>query len=74
MTTVALLSTSDTDLLTAAAAGERTDVEYRGANPSRILTDDIDDLARVLTKVRDHMRTIPPRSAKPRRASKRRGE
>lgn len=42
---ILLLSTSDTDLLTAAAAGERTDVEYRGANPSRILTDDIDDLA-----------------------------
>ncbi|MFI6793203.1 MarR family winged helix-turn-helix transcriptional regulator [Nonomuraea sp. NPDC050383] len=30
---------------------------------------DIDSLARVLTVVRDHMRTIPPRSAKPRRKS-----
>ena len=36
--------------------------------------DDIDVLARVLTRARDHMRTIPPRSAKPRRTSKRRGE
>jgi DNA-binding MarR family transcriptional regulator len=34
--------------------------------------DDVDDLAHVLTKVRDHMRTIPPRSAKPRRAAGRR--
>ncbi|MFI0453208.1 MarR family winged helix-turn-helix transcriptional regulator, partial [Actinomadura sp. 6N118] len=30
---------------------------------------DIDSLARVLTLVRDHMRSIPPRSAKPRRKS-----
>jgi DNA-binding MarR family transcriptional regulator len=29
--------------------------------------DDIDGLARVLTVVRDHMRSVPPRSAKPRR-------
>jgi DNA-binding MarR family transcriptional regulator len=29
--------------------------------------DDIESLARVLTLVRDHMRTVPPRSAKPRR-------
>ncbi|MEV4020555.1 MarR family transcriptional regulator [Nonomuraea angiospora] len=31
--------------------------------------EDIDSLARVLTVVRDHMRSIPPRSAKPRRKS-----
>src|SRR3954449_1699930 len=29
--------------------------------------DDVESLARVLTLVRDHMRTVPPRSAKPRR-------
>ncbi|MFG2005033.1 MarR family winged helix-turn-helix transcriptional regulator [Spirillospora sp. NPDC048911] len=31
--------------------------------------EDVDSLARVLTLVRDHMRSIPPRSAKPRRKS-----
>jgi DNA-binding MarR family transcriptional regulator len=31
--------------------------------------EDIDSLARVLSVVRDHMRSIPPRSAKPRRKS-----
>ncbi|GGQ31323.1 DNA-binding MarR family transcriptional regulator [Actinomadura coerulea] len=31
--------------------------------------EDVEDLARVLTVVRDHMRSIPPRSAKPRRRS-----
>jgi DNA-binding MarR family transcriptional regulator len=36
--------------------------------------DDVDNLARVLTKVRDQMRTIPPRSAKPRRATARRAK
>lgn len=38
---ILLLSTSDTDLITAAASG----AELRGANPSRILVDDIDELA-----------------------------
>ncbi|UPW09205.1 MarR family transcriptional regulator [Gordonia terrae] len=31
--------------------------------------DDVEDLARVLGKARDYMRTIPPRSAKPRRTA-----
>ncbi|WP_427885505.1 MarR family winged helix-turn-helix transcriptional regulator [Kribbella sp. GL6] len=31
--------------------------------------EDIESLARILTVVRDHMRTVPPRSAKPRRKS-----
>ena len=42
---ILLLSTSDTDLLTAAAAAERDGVELTGANPSRILVDDIPGLA-----------------------------
>ncbi|MET9199098.1 cobaltochelatase subunit CobN [Gordonia sp. NPDC003585] len=42
---ILLLSTSDTDLLTAAAAAERDGVDIAGANPSRILADDIPDLA-----------------------------
>ena len=32
--------------------------------------DDVDALARLLSTARDHMRTIPPRSAKPRRATR----
>lgn len=39
---ILLLSTSDTDLITAAATG----APFRGANPSRILLDEIPDLAR----------------------------
>jgi DNA-binding MarR family transcriptional regulator len=31
--------------------------------------EDVESLARVLTVVRDHMRSVPPRSAKPRRKS-----
>ncbi|MDY6808829.1 MAG: cobaltochelatase subunit CobN [Actinomycetota bacterium] len=38
---ILLLSTSDTDLITAAASG----ADLRGANPSRILVDDVDELA-----------------------------
>ncbi|MXP22121.1 cobaltochelatase subunit CobN [Gordonia sp. HNM0687] len=38
---ILLLSTSDTDLITAAASG----ADLRGANPSRILVDDVDQLA-----------------------------
>ena len=47
---ILLLSTSDTDLLTASAADEGNaspdaSVSYRGANPSRILIEDIPRLA-----------------------------
>lgn len=47
---ILLLSTSDTDLLTASAADEGSaspdaSVSYRGANPSRILIEDIPRLA-----------------------------
>ncbi|WP_168702796.1 cobaltochelatase subunit CobN [Gordonia paraffinivorans] len=43
---ILLLSTSDTDLLTAAAADDAVPgVSFRGANPSRLLVDDIDGLA-----------------------------
>ncbi|MEO9330103.1 cobaltochelatase subunit CobN [Gordonia aurantiaca] len=43
---ILLLSTSDTDLLTAAAADDANpEVSYRGANPARLLVEDIGDLA-----------------------------
>ncbi|NMO00010.1 cobaltochelatase subunit CobN [Gordonia sp. TBRC 11910] len=43
---ILLLSTSDTDLITAAAATDRRDhARFAGANPSRLLIDDIPDLA-----------------------------
>ena len=42
---ILLLSTSDTDLLSArAAAAKETDVEYRWANPARLLDDDLPGL------------------------------
>ena len=48
MPTVLLLSTSDTDLITARASGAR----YRWANPSRLLQDELDrELAELLTGV-----------------------
>ncbi|MGU3652696.1 cobaltochelatase subunit CobN [Mycolicibacterium sp. A43C] len=48
MPTVLLLSTSDTDLITARASG----AQYRWANPSRLLHDELDrELAELLTGV-----------------------
>ncbi|MDH3023565.1 cobaltochelatase subunit CobN [Gordonia alkanivorans] len=45
-TMILLFSTSDTDLLTAAAAGEANpEVGFRGANPARLLIDEIPALA-----------------------------
>ena len=41
---ILLLSTSDTDLLTAKAAKEHPDVEFRWANPARLMLDDVDAL------------------------------
>ena len=41
---ILLLSTSDTDLLTAKAANEHPDVEFRWANPARLMLDDVDAL------------------------------
>ncbi|ADB33505.1 transcriptional regulator, MarR family [Kribbella flavida DSM 17836] len=34
-----------------------------------LASDEVENLARILTVVRDHMRSVPPRSAKPRRRS-----
>lgn len=41
---ILLLSTSDTDLLTAKAANEHSEVEFRWANPARLMLDDVDAL------------------------------